>query len=246
MQSVERIFQLLDMFGGRDSEWTVDELYERLGYTRSTLYRYLKTLTDAGLLTSLPGRGYALGPRIIELDYYIRKSDPVISAGRPVMEELVSQINGIALLCRRYQYKVLCIHQAASTDIVRSNYERGLARPLLRGAASVVILAYLPAHQLKKFYLQHAGAFAAAGLGESLDEVRAGLKAHRQLGWVTSTGHLTPGITGVAAPLFDGRQKVLGSLSLSIPAAQISEDEIPAIARQLLFSARIITRALSF
>ena len=45
-----------------------------------TLYRYLKALTDAGLLSSLPGLGYVLGSRIIELDYkkirYRRSADP--------------------------------------------------------------------------------------------------------------------------------------------------------------------------
>lgn len=235
---------LLHLFGECTSELTVDELYEELGYTRSTLYRYLKALTDAGFLTSLPGRGYALGPRIIELDYRIRKTDPIILAGRPVMEELAREVSGIALLCRRYDYKVLCVHQETSTDIVRSRYERGLARPMLRGAASVVILANLPSYQLAKFYQRYPNDFAEAGFGQTLADVKKRLKVHRQRGWTTSSGELTKGITGFAAPIFDGQRNVLGSLSLSLPEAQVEEEKIPALVQKLIFGARIISRAV--
>ena len=80
---------ILDLFEGERLEWTLEDMQARLGYTRSTLYRYLKVLTDTGLLTSLPDVGYTLGPRIAELDYSMRERDPLISASRPVMAELV-------------------------------------------------------------------------------------------------------------------------------------------------------------
>ncbi|MCZ4089017.1 IclR family transcriptional regulator [Sinorhizobium psoraleae] len=203
MNSHEKMLGILDLFdSGEDAvAVTFDEMHERLGYTRSTLYRYLKTLTDAGLLTSLPSVGYMLGPRIVELDYKIRTGDVLIRAARPVMEELASQFRGIALLCRRYRFDVLCVHQESGTDTIHSNYERGRRRSLLHGAASLGILAYLPDHQLRKFYGLVPEQFAAAGLGTTLKEVKTALREHRQRGWVSTTGDVTPGVTGVAAPV---------------------------------------------
>ncbi|MGY9105836.1 MAG: HTH domain-containing protein, partial [Alphaproteobacteria bacterium] len=84
---------------------------QKLGFTRSTLYRYLKTLSAAGLITSLPNVGYTFGPRIAELDYEMRNRDPLIIGAKPVMEKLVEDIPGVALLCRRYRDRVLCVHQ---------------------------------------------------------------------------------------------------------------------------------------
>ncbi|MGV6874227.1 helix-turn-helix domain-containing protein, partial [Pseudochelatococcus sp. B33] len=48
---------LLDLFDTEDNyvALSFDEIHARVGYTRSTLYRYLKALSDAGLLSSLPG-----------------------------------------------------------------------------------------------------------------------------------------------------------------------------------------------
>ena len=48
MKSLERMLGILDLFEGSSPEWTVDELHDALGYTRSTLYRYLKILTEIG------------------------------------------------------------------------------------------------------------------------------------------------------------------------------------------------------
>jgi DNA-binding IclR family transcriptional regulator len=236
---------ILDLFDRGALSWTFEQLQDALGYPRSTLYRYLKTLTDAELLTSFQGVGYTLGPRITEFDYYIRTGDPLIRVARPIMKQLVAELPGVALLCRRYRQKVLCVHQESSTDTVHSNFERGLARPLLYGAASVVILAHLPVSELARLYRANQEEFAAAGYGHSLDEARARLKVHRQPGWMMTAGQVTPGVAGIAAPLFDAGGEVLGSLSLTVPERELEEQDTAEIARQILFCAKIITKTLA-
>jgi DNA-binding IclR family transcriptional regulator len=90
--SLERMLQVVDLIEVNDSPVPPGDLMARLGLTRSTLYRYLKILSDAGLITSFPGVGFALGPRIAELDFRMRNRDPLIIASRPVMSELVAAI----------------------------------------------------------------------------------------------------------------------------------------------------------
>lgn len=236
---------LLDLFQGGAHCWSVEQMHERLGYTRSTLYRYLKVLSDAELLTSLPNAGYVPGPRIIELDYEIRRQDPLIVASTPVMAELVSDIPSIALLCRRYRDKVLCIHQIAHPSVaIQSTYERGKPRPLFLGAASRIILANMSPHHLKRLYEEKPQDFAAAQLGHSFAEVRDTLKSIRTRGWDHTSGQVTPGITGVAAPIFDANRNVLGSLSLSLHEKNIGAHRLASIANRVMFCARIVSHAM--
>ena len=68
MQRHERLIQILDLFSQEKPNWELEEIHTALGHSKSTLYRYLKTLTDAGLLTTFPGRGYSLGSRFVEFD----------------------------------------------------------------------------------------------------------------------------------------------------------------------------------
>jgi DNA-binding IclR family transcriptional regulator len=243
MNSPDRMLAILDLFEGSSLEWTIEAMGERLGYTRSTLYRYLKSLTDAGLLASLPGIGYTLGPRIAELDYSMRCRDPVIVAGAPLMAELVTEIPSVALLCRRYRDRVLCVHQAHNGVDFVSNYERGRARSLIRGAASRIILANLPAPLMRKTLETHAGELAAAGLGETIAAARAVLREIRAKGWDSTAGDVTPGVVGIAAPVFDQSGAVLGSLSLTMANSPGVRGQITEIAKRIIFCAKVLNRA---
>jgi DNA-binding IclR family transcriptional regulator len=242
--SLERMLRVLDAIEESDGHVTSDELLQGLGYTRSTLYRYLKILSAAGLITSLPDAGYTFGPRVAELDYLMRNRDPLIIASRPVMAELVRETPGIALLCRRYRDKVLCVHQERGNVGFTSTYERGRARPLTRGAASRIILAYLPTRVIERVYPDDAQAFRSGKLGETLPAVKASLKAMRQKGWDVTEGQIVRGVTGIAAPVFDARDNVLGSLSLTVGRARLPPSEINALAERVVFCARIVTKAI--
>ncbi|UFN47883.1 IclR family transcriptional regulator [Roseomonas sp. OT10] len=221
-----------------------EALHEALGYTRSTLYRHLKTLTDAGLVASLPDRGFTLGPRIMELDRSMRDRDPLIAAARPVMAELAGSIGGIALLCRRYRDRVLCIHQEQGDARFRSRYSRGLGRPMFRGAASRIILAHLPPPALARLHAEHAAEFEAGRLGATLAEVRETLRRMRAQGWDCSHGQVTPGVTGIAAPILERGDQVLGSLSITLGKPDLAPEEAARIAERVVFAAGVINRSL--
>ena len=61
--SLERMLGVLNVFDEAHPEWTPEELQERLGYSRPTLYRYLKTLKETGLIVSVREAAYTLARR---------------------------------------------------------------------------------------------------------------------------------------------------------------------------------------
>jgi DNA-binding IclR family transcriptional regulator len=243
--SLEKMLSVLEFVEERGQITGMDEMLEGLNLTRSTLYRYVRTLVDFGLLATSPGAGYTLGPRIVELDYKIRARDPVILASQPLMSQLVQAAPGIALLCRRYRDKVLCVHQVVGDVGFVSTYERGRARPLLKGAASLVILANMPTAQISKLYHQDPHAFADAGLGESLKAVRSVLRAIRQRGWQASESQVVSGVTGIAAPIFDSGDHVMGSLNLTVGRTGLSAGEVADIAARVVHCAQVVSGAQS-
>lgn len=244
MHSHDRLLRILELFTLEKPEWSFDEMHAHLGYSRSTSYRYLKSLVDAGLLASLPGRGYTLGPRIIELDFQIMETDPLIRAAQPAMEALAVSFGGTSLLCRLYRDRVLCVSQYSDAPRPLSGYRRGSARPLLRGAASLVILAHLSSYQLGKLFRKMPQDFAAAGLGESLADVRERLKAIRQAGWLHTVGEVTPGVTGVAAPVLGPGGEAIGSFSITLPQDPVDPERLAAIGEAVARHAAALSRSL--
>ena len=174
----------------------------------------------------------------------MRDRDALIAAARPVMAELARGVPGIALLCRRYRDRVLCVHQERGEARFSSAYERGRARPLLRGAASRIILAHLRPHAVARLHAADPGGFAAAGLGGDLLAVRAALRDMRTRGWDATSGQVTPGITGVASAVFDNNGAVLGSLSVSVGRRSIPDADLLPMAERVRFCAGIVSNAV--
>jgi DNA-binding IclR family transcriptional regulator len=93
--------------------------------------------------------------------------------------------------------------------------------PLFRGATSKAILAFLPERHLTRLYLDNAQLVNEAGLGASWQEFKASLRQIRQQGYAVSVGEVDSGVFGIAAPVFDGHGKVIGSISIVRPASQM-------------------------
>ena len=194
MASADRVLQILALFTPARSAWTPPEAAEALKISRASDYRYFAQLEEAGFIEPVPGRRYALGPRIVELDRQIRLADPLVQAAADEMVKLARETGGIALLCRLHKDRVLCIHQERGSRAPKFvSYERGRAMPLHRGATSKVILAFLPP------------------LPKALEQIR-----RERL--CVAYGEVDPDACGVAVPLEQGSH-IVGSLSVVLPAS---------------------------
>lgn len=79
MNSLRRMLDILELFTPEQPVIDVDVVCAKLNYAPASAYRYIRELTQVGLLVRIP-RGYALGPRIIELDRQMTEYDPLITA----------------------------------------------------------------------------------------------------------------------------------------------------------------------
>jgi DNA-binding IclR family transcriptional regulator len=244
MNSLEKMLSLLDVFTLAAPVWSTEDLIRYSGSSRSTCYRYIKVLQNAGFLTPVANGSYILGPRIIELDRQIRASDPVYTAGGPPMKRLAARTGHNTLLCMLFSDTVMCVREELNKDAPAGLFSRGQKRALFTGAASKVILAHLPAHQLRSLYARHRKRIAAAGLGADWDSFRQTLRQIRQDGYCMTTGEFSPGILGIAAPLFNREGKVLGSLGIAMPASAAGSSSFPALSQAVMRAAAEATERI--
>ena len=214
MTSPARVFAILNLFDELHPVWHTDEINESLGYTRATGYRYVKDLVEAGFLQKVSAGRYSLGPRIIELDYQLRRSDPVLLAAVPVMEELVKKARLDAVISTIFGTRLVDIHRASADPTLQLGYGRGRPRPLFRGAAPKVILSCMARPQLVKIYESRAAEAADSGLGTSWSEFRARLTEIRKQGFYWSRGEVDRGVSGAAVPIFNADGEIAGALAL--------------------------------
>jgi DNA-binding IclR family transcriptional regulator len=243
--SLERILAVLEVYTEERLEWTPEELMEELGYSRPTLYRYLKTLKDAGLLSSTPNAGFTLGPKVVEMDFLLRKSDPLILNGARHLKTLSERYPCTALLVRWYGNRILCVDSASSTRHAISSYPRGRPMPIGRGAIARSIMAFLPRRRQLSLIEQNLDELRSIGLGNTVEEVHESLKRVRRAGYAVAYGEVTPGVVGIAAPVFDAGLSPIASVCVTIGGNLVTGNEIEEISVAVRRAAGDISASLS-
>jgi len=213
MNSLRRMLNVLDLFRPDQPVIDVDAICRELNYTPASAYRYLRELGDVGLLVKLP-RGYALGPRIIALEHQMTDFDPLLVRSRDLVDKLVSDTGLDALISEWYGDSVVNVLIKRGSDAGPAGGGRGRPIDLFHSATSRVVLAYLLPRQIRRIYDAHASKPELEHLGMSWKDFSKSLLAIRKAGYCISESELYPGRTGVAAPIFDEKRRVLGSITL--------------------------------
>ena len=157
---------------------------------------------------------YALGPRIIQLDYQLRQSDPVLRAAVPVMESLASRTKLDVVLSAIFGMQVVDTYRSNRGTSLQLAYGRGRPRPLFRGAAPKVLLAHLPRARLQRLYKAQSRQIAAAHLGNNWGQFRSCMTNISALPIYLSLGEVERSIGAAAVPLLNSEGDVVAALSL--------------------------------
>lgn len=214
--TADRTIKLLLLYDESRTVLSATEVASKLGMSRSTTYRYLRSLRDAGLLEEDPA-GFRLGPRIFQLARIARKGFGLFDLATPVMRRLVDETGETVLLTRRSGNRVVCLEREESSRNLRLSYERGHVLPVHAGASALVLLAWLEDAELDR-------ALGSGPLDRFTDNtitdphaLKTRLHEIRQQGYIVTHGERDPDVVGVAAPIFSRPGQVVAGLSVVMP-----------------------------
>jgi len=213
MNSLRRMLNVLDLFKPDQPVLDVDIICSQLGYSPASAYRYLRELGEVGLLVRL-ARGYALGPKVIALDRQMTDYDPILVCGRDLIDNLVAETGLDALISELYGTAVINVLLKRGTESAYAGAGRGRPIDLFRTATSRVVLAYLLPRQIRRIYDARASDPEILKMGLTWKDFSKGLLAIRKQGYCISEGELNPERSGIAAPVFDEKRRVLGSITI--------------------------------
>ncbi|QRR33634.1 IclR family transcriptional regulator [Hydrogenophaga sp. YM1] len=236
---------ILDCFQEGRISAHLDDIVEALGTSRATTYRYLGTLCDAGLLASMAGGVYVLGPRIIELDRLMRISDPLLTASSKLMHEVAGRRKLNMMLASFYRDSIMCVDIAWPDASIPRHFERGRPMSLFRGAMAKIILAHLSPYQLRNMALHHAAEIRAAGLGSNWAEFRTHMAQLARQGYAITRAEMVAGTGGISAPIFDPEGKVLGSITFVVAESRWDDTDFERLRRAIVETAQRITDTIA-
>ena len=243
MSGLSRFLSVLRCFDETKSNWTVQELADRLQVPTSTIYRTVRELSAQGFLEPSTEAHYRLGSAFVEFDRMIRVTDPLVKCGVPLLRDLAAELGlpCVAVLARLYGDRVICAadERYKGADLMVS-YERGRPMPLVKGATSKAILAQLPARRLRKLLEPAFGNDA-----KQLASFRTELTNIRKSGYCITEGEVDPDLRGVAVPVSSAALAVSASLSLIVRADAMTESLERRMILLLVSSASMLAGSLA-
>ncbi|MEJ7747677.1 MAG: IclR family transcriptional regulator [Candidatus Limnocylindrales bacterium] len=236
--SLARGLRLLLAIADR-GEIRADELSLLLETPLSTIYRYLRTLSEFGFVDRR-GSAYGLGPRLLIGGGSIVSSERLIRLSDPILRLLSEETGETAVVCRRVGATAVCLHEIQSSHALRVTMEPGSGGPLHMGAIGQVLLAYAPPDLIEE--VATAAQTTARPIAD-LPAWRAGLEAVARSVIARSDGEPDSGIVTMAVPIMrdDG---IVGALAVSGPEARCGLAWGARVARLLPDAARTVEDAL--
>jgi DNA-binding IclR family transcriptional regulator len=189
-------------------EVRADELGVLLETPVSTIYRYLRTLTEFGFIDR-HGAGYRLGPRLIIGNGPNVTAEDLIRTADPVLRLLAEETGETAIIVRRLGLAAVCLHEVPSSQALRVTIGPTTSLPLASGAFGKALLAFAPEDILDEVIAQDGLATPAALDPERL---RADLAEIVTSGVARSVGEVVSGSVAIAVPIFreDGIVAAIG------------------------------------
>jgi DNA-binding IclR family transcriptional regulator len=232
--------EVLDLFSESRTELTGRDVALSLGIARSSAYRYLESLCASGLVEETGSATFRLGPRVLELAAIARRGLDLNGVATPVLRALAAKVGETALLTRRSGDRSVCVGRADAADQqVTISYDVGHVMPLHAGAASKVLIAWLPDDELDHLAERAALETLTPATPTDLRRLRADLVEIREHGFAITRGEVDPGVCGIAVPLFDHEGRVVAGLSVAIPTYRLADDAVPGIIDEVRHAAVI-------
>jgi DNA-binding IclR family transcriptional regulator len=244
MSSLKKLIAALELVSDAKMSWTPEEIAKELKVSLPTAYRYVRELYGAGLFARLPGGAYTLGPRIVTLDYQMRRTDPLERVGRELLQGLARETGLIVLVSYWLNDQVLNVYEQNPTGVGDPRFGRGQVTSLFRSSSARIVLAYQKPPRQKRIFDRHEGDPDRDLLGRDWPSFRKALNEIRREGTSRTEALLVPDQIGLAAPLLNGDGTAHGSLTIVGPMRHFSLFDEAALRRRLTDAAAELTRRL--
>ena len=215
VQSVERIFQLIEHLAAHPTGVSLQRLAEETGLAKSTVHRLLASLVGLGYVVQDEENGhYRLTLKMFELSSGIVDSMDIMGVAKAHLERLSQRTGEAVHLVIRDGRDIVYIYKTESGPM-RMSSRVGLRSPLYCTGVGKAILATLPGDELEDIWTHSNVQKLTDKTITDLEELRSQLVEVRANGYAIDDEENELGVrcVAVAIPGADGRAESAFSIS---------------------------------
>lgn len=225
-ESLSRGLAILELLGVEDSGYTLKEIADRTGMSKTSAHRYVTMLCDQGYLLRSPRSGlYGLGVRALSLSLAIVEHSELVRLVKPAVDEAAARFGlhiDVGLLSGDAIYLVYR-RDSKDTRAFRSFSYSSALHYLATGKAA---MAFLDPDELRALVARLDLVGQTSRTITDPAALLADLAEARRLGYGRNNEESLPGLIAIGAPLFSLRTgAVVGAVSFDSSTATYGMQE---------------------
>jgi IclR family KDG regulon transcriptional repressor len=246
--TLSKSLDLLELFGKVGTPLTIKEICQHSSLPESTVYRYIKTLSQRDYVEYDPAaQKYRLGTHLIKLGYIAMKQIEIHRSCYPIMENLARETGETVTLSVRKGNRALVLEVVDSgRGGIKLAMNRGDSLPLHLCAITRPLVTFLPEEEIDSILHRDPPKLFTTDTLTDWVKIKSELQKVKHQGYSYSAQQLTNGAAGLGAPIWDFSEKVVGTLGLVGPLSSFEKSRIPTLLKSLLDAARECSMKMGF
>ena len=222
---------------------SLGELAQRLGLTRSTTHRLANALIERRYLTLVPGRGYQLGPKLLELGFQAQQQADLVQIARPRLEALAQQSEDTVHLGIMDGDRALYLDKIPGRRRIVISSRVGDRHPLTStGLGKALLLDEAPQRWKALFELDQQNSNVVVDYATWLQRMNGYVETGRAYDLEENEDQ----IRCVAAPIRDASGGIVGAISVSSAAQYMDDSRMEELTDDVVATANSIGRELGW
>ncbi len=227
IESLQRGLRVLALFSRESPELSLSQIKNAVELNKSTAYRILYTLEEAGYLERDPQtRLYRPGLKVLQLGFTAISSLEIRQVARPFLQQLAAEVGRTASLSVLDDMEVVYIDRVRHREVIGVMIGPGSRIPAHCASLGKAMLAFLPPDELRR---RLDGADLTSCTNNTITDrvdLEADLAEVRRRGFSINDEEWVLGLRSTAAPILDANGAVAGAINVSVPAAEVSREEL--------------------
>jgi IclR family transcriptional regulator, KDG regulon repressor len=246
--TVGKALDVLDTVAQAGRPVRFSDLLAQSSYPKATLYRFLQTLTNQGMLSYDDDRGtYALGVRLVRLAHAAWTQSSLAPLARRYIDELAQESGETIHLAQMDQGQVLYVDKRNAAKPVEMFSSAGKVGPAYCTGVGKAMLAFMPDQAVEVALTRQSFHRFTEQTLDTPAKLKAELAAIRARGHAFDREEHEQGIICCAAPILSRAGRVLGALSMTSTTSRTTLDALEAQAGRIKdTAARIAVEAESW
>lgn len=221
VEATQKSLHILDYLKNHEPA-TLSDIAADLGRAKSTVYRHLNTLEDAGYISKYDD-GYHIGQLYLDYGIHAQRSHPLYHAARPKVDALAEKVGEKVWYAVEENGYVVYMYLQSGDELYRSFTRVGFRGHLHAFSAGKAILAHLPADRVEEIIETRGLPAYTEQTVTDADELSRQLEKIRERGVAVHLGEAVSGGNAVSVPVLREDGSPIGSICIAGPAHRLKE-----------------------